>query len=149
MSGHDFNVWSIIRKRAINMAKNKSVNEERTKKALNYYTDQAKASNLLDAITQYGGFKTNAISIAISRGRISECMINAYVHIMGANPDYLTGSLELPESSNLNSQDITQIMNDDEAINIFTSLIQNQNIGVNSASKKNAIQSIKRILNNF
>lgn len=133
------------------MAKNKSVNEEITKRALIYYTDQAKASNLLDAITQYGGFKTNAISIAISRGRISECMIGAYVHIMGANRDYLTGSISSlpPESSDLNSQDITQIMTDDEAINIFTSLIQNQNIGVNSALKNNAIQSIKRILNNF
>lgn len=131
------------------MARNKSVNEERTKKALTYYTNQAKASNLLDAITQYGGFKTNAISIAISRGRISQCMIDAYVHIMGANPDYLMGTLELPESSDLNSKNSTQIMSDDEAINMFTSLIQNQNVGVNSALKKNAIQSIKRILNNF
>lgn len=131
------------------MARNKSVNEERTKKALTYYTNQAKASNLLDAITQYGGFKTNAISIAISRGRISQCMIDAYVRIMGANPDYLIGTLELPESSDLNSKNSTQIMSDDEAINMFASLIQNQNVGVNSASKKNAIQSMKRILNNF
>lgn len=131
------------------MPRNKSVNEERTKEALTYYTNQAKASHLLDAITQYGGFKTNAISIAISRGRISQCMIDSFVNIMGANADYLTGVLPLPKSSDLNSQDSTQLMTDNEAINVFTSLIQNQNVGINSTSKKNAIKAIKRILNNF
>lgn len=134
------------------MARNKSVNETRTKEALTFYTNQAKASNLLGAIAQYGGFKTNAISIAISRGRISQVMIDAFVHVLGANPDYLTGQLPLPPTTPttqpqaINTQ---QIMSDNEALNMFTALIQNQDVGVNSSAKKTAIQAIKTILNNF
>lgn len=130
------------------MSRNKSVNSTRTSIALRKYFEIAKQNNQVDALTEVGGFKTNAISIAISRGRISQSMIDTFATVLGANPDFLTGKLPLPNDINeiINDDDR---MTDDEAIQSFTALIQTQNIGANSNAKKTAIKTIKRILYNF
>lgn len=130
------------------MGKNKSINEQITKESLIFYYEKAQELGLVDQILQQGGFKLGAIQTAISRGRVSQAMIDSFVKVIGANENHLTGKEPLSNATEINA-DLEQIMmTDEQAMTLLDSVIRTQNVG-NISKKKTAIRAIKSILNQF
>ena len=128
------------------MSRNKSINEQLTREALTFYYEKAQELGLVEQILQQGGFKLGAIQTAISRGRISQSMIDSFVQVIGANAEHLTGQTPLTESTDTDSEEI--MMTDEQAMELLDSIIRTKDAG-NTLKKKNAIKTIKNILNQF
>lgn len=129
------------------MSKNKSVNEQRTKDALTFYYKKAQELGIVTQILQQGGFQRGAIQTSISRGRLSQRMIDSFVQVVGAQENYLTGQDPLPQSTETDI-DLEEIMTDEQAKTLLDLIMQTQDAG-NTLKKKTAIGTIKNILNQF
>lgn len=98
------------------MARDKSVNPERTSMALNYYYNEAKKRGLLEKILLEGGFKEDAIKTAIARGKISIRMINSFCILMGIDHKELTGEKELSGNIQMVSEILKEANGKEEVI---------------------------------
>lgn len=135
------------------MARDKSVNGERTSMALNYYYNEAKKRGLLEKILQEGGFKEEAIKTAIARGKISVKMINSFCISMGIDHRELTGEKELTGDIQLSSEIEKEPSNEDEVIDydkILKSIeliVETQKVRPNE-QRQEVLREIDKVLNN-
>lgn len=77
------------------MARNKSVDPDKTSEALRRALELARSKGVVNIVTRVGDFQESAIETAIKRGRISERMIRAFETI-GVKREYLTGEVDMP-----------------------------------------------------
>ena len=103
------------------MPRDKSLNAEKTSKAVKYYYEIARERGLVNDLLRVGNFKEQAILVAIRRGRISEQMIRAFSRVMGAEPGILKGEqdilLEGLDQTNTNNNVI--VPSDEETIELL------------------------------
>lgn len=135
------------------MARDKSVNTERTSMALNYYYNEAKKRGLLEKILQKGGFKEEAIKTAIARGKISIKMINSFCVSMGIDHKELTGEKELTGNIQLLCETGKKAVNEEEVIDydkILKSIeliVETQKVRPNE-QRQEVLKEIDKVLKN-